>query len=454
MARTHGVRQERGPAGRRGRAPAPRRRRALVALAIAASLADLGTNAAAAAQPEREPRLTEQWLDAVERHVPGTVDPALLGAAGWSSENLRGLTVGIQIVLQLASHPERSRIRVRPLDFTGRASGAPSFVVTLRGANQEEMRGLAERVRRRGRDDTLKRAVLLHTDLVTLATDIVSATAGPASMTAPVRVNVGDGTSAGAENMSLHWELARTLLTLVEPAPSADPFVRDWYRATLALGQSTEFFDSLHLRWALEVLPEDPVILMLAGCEHEAFASPFFQALARAVRRAPARLLIGSSKAELERAERYFREALARDASLAEARIRLGHVLGGLGRHADSLRELSQALGPALEPALEYYAMLFMGTAQEAQGDAAAATAAFTRAAALAAGARAPRLALARLAREAGDRDESTRQLARALAAPNEADGIDPWWRYRGIRGQGSASWLDTLRRAWAAPAR
>lgn len=402
-----------------------------------------GVDAAQRGGPEWTPALLDQWVVAVETHSAGRVDPPLTGAARWSSDDLRRLWVEAQILLEIVGDPRRTRFEVEPLVYDRRTL---NHVRTFRPAERAAIDALAARVRLVGTTVFVTRAAMVHTDLVTLAADAVRASAGATTMGAPMLMLVGDGGSAGAESVSLHWMLARMLLVRGVPLPGLDLFVRDWFRATLAMAQATEIFDSVHLRVALRVLPDDPVVLLLAGCAHEALATPLFQAFAAAARTRVMRPDVESAERELRRAEGYFRRALEGDPGLSEARVRLGQVLGAQGRHADSRRELELAVQAPLEPAMAYFAALLTGAAHRALGDAAAAEAAFRRASVLAPDARTPQLALAGVLRDLGDREGSAASLARALTPPSMHDAIDPWWRYRGIRGHGSATWLDALR--------
>ena len=156
-----------------------------------------------------------------------------------------------------------------------------------------------------GANVVLRRAVLLHTDSVLAGADVVAASGGTTSWRAPVKMLVGDGNSAGMEGISVHWELARLAARSVTPDPRADPFVRDWYRATVAFGQSFESFDSAQLEHGLRLFPDDPQLLLLAGCEREAFASSLFQVFARSMISKFLRVPFGSAGGELEAAERY-----------------------------------------------------------------------------------------------------------------------------------------------------
>lgn len=412
-----------------------------------------------AAQPPARPdgwdagRL-EHWLGVVDRHVPGEIDSALLEAAGWTRDELHELWIETQVLLRAVAEPQEDRFRVLPLDpdaaIARRRRGLdPRVEMRFGPADLPRLGALAARVRTSGPNHVVRRAALVHTDVATLTPDRIPAPTGALSMSAPRRRSISDGRGGGAEVMSEHWDLARMLVAAVRPAPEQDSWVRDWYRATLAASQHDDFFDSIHLRHALRVFPDDPVILFLAGCEHEAFASPLFQEFARPLRRANLRPGFGGAGAELDRAAALFRRALEGDGAFDEARLRLGRVLSLQGRADDAVRELSHVLRDTDDPLVEYYAALFLGAAHESAGNAAPARLAYQRAATLVPHAPAAHLALARLAQRRGDRAAQVASLDRALATA-DTDDNDPWWAYRASQGRHGPTWLDRVRRTWS----
>ena len=414
---------------------------------------------ATAAQPPApgagwDPSRLERWLGVVDRHVPGEIDSALLDAAGWSRDELHELWIDAQVLLRAVANPLENRFRVPSLApdvaVARRRRGLDSRVeVRLGPADLKRLGNLAARVRAQGLNLLLRRAVLVHTDVVTLTPDRIATDTGPRSMNAPLWMFIGDGRGVGAEAVSAHWDLARMLVAAGLPAPQHDVWVRDWYRATLAVAQRAEKFDSIHLRHARQVLPDDPVVLFFAGCEHEAFASPLFQEFARPHRRNGRRPGFGDAEDEADRAAALFRRALAGDASLTEARLRLGRVLSLRGRGDEAVRELSQALRQTDDPLVEYYGALFLGAAHEATGADAPARLAYERAAALVPHAPAAHLALARLAQRRGDRAAQVASLDRALTLP-ATSANDPWWAYRAAQGRHGPEWLDAVRRRWS----
>ena len=241
-----------------------------------------GGQPAAPAKPEGwQPELLERWLSSVEQHRPGELDSALLEATHWTRADLRRLWIDVQVLLRVVAQPRDTRFRVLPL-----ASPPAKTPVAIhpQGAARTTLDALAARVRTRTVPDVLKRAALVHTDVATLAADLVSTDGEAVPMTASVMMLVGDGRPEGAESVSLHWDLGRLLVEHLHAAEPEGMWARDWYRATIGLGQRVESFDSNHLRHALRVIPNDASLLFLKGCQHEGLSAALFQEFARPFR--------------------------------------------------------------------------------------------------------------------------------------------------------------------------
>ena len=255
------------------------------ALALTLSMFTAARPAVAAQGPpvdDWRPAPLDAWLGVVEGHAPGTVDGALLTAADWSLDDLRASWIGVNVALEAATTKKRSGFDVMPLDLAARPRRDMAFRIRLSRGERRDLERLVGRLRAIGVATALKRAVVLHTDLVTLVPQLVRASSSPVAIGAPTRLNVGDGRSAGAEALNVHWDMARLMVRLLPRSDATDRFARDWFRATVALGQREEFFDARHVREALLRCPDDPVLLFLAGAEREAMASSFFQAFRRA----------------------------------------------------------------------------------------------------------------------------------------------------------------------------
>ncbi len=424
------------------------------------SLAVLSARPASVEQRrDRQPldlALLEQWISAIEQHVPGDLDLALAGATSWTGDDLRRLWANAQVLLTFLVRPTETTFLTPPLDEaapdpaetwrTTLRRGRQTPVIVLRADDRQAMTALARRASAIQTNPLLKRAAMLHTDVATLTAASPSGLPGPPSARAPVKLVVGDGRDRNSESVSLHWDVARLLLARVTPNPGRDTFVRDWYRATIALAQSTAWFNSAQLDHGLRLLPEDSMLQFFAGCQHEMFASPLIQEFARSTRTAAVRPDIGSASVELDAAERAFRLALAADPGLVEARLRLAHVLTLHARPGDARRELRQVVARPLEPLLGYYAALLLGLSQEAEHDFEPARRSFEQAATIVPDSRVPYLALARLAHARGDRTGVIANLDHAAASAADDDLADPWWMYDRAQGRHALRWMQALR--------
>jgi len=272
----------------------------------------------------------KEWIDAVTAHRPGTIDAPLITIGNAPLADLQQIRQNVASVLEqhVASVDERNAI--------------------------------------------LRRGALLHMDIALLLPEEASRFTENDVPESHGRQEVArifhstDGRVAGLTVDTAHWWFASELLKQIRPDPAADPFVVAWHRAVIAYFESMGSFGvpSFAIPRALTVVPDDPLILMYAGALHDVTASDHMQAL-----RDDRRVHIRDADAELKEAEKYFRRSVDEGGPL-EARIRLGRVLGALGRHqqaADALRLAQQRLEPT-DVRLVYFASLFLGTEEMALG--------------------------------------------------------------------------------------
>jgi tetratricopeptide (TPR) repeat protein len=266
-------------------------------------------------------------------------------------------------------------------------------------------------------------------------------------------LHLDDGRQQGLDQSVSHLEVARRLLDLVRPNPERDArgyperdaMVRQWYRATSAILLQTEHLDFDHFRDAMRLFPDDAEVLFLAGALHETLAGPLVQDGLRTAR-LPTGLSypVEGERDELRLAEGLFRRSLEADPTRVEAHLRLGRVLGLLGRHEDAVTELRAAAGP--EPLVEYYRALFLGRALDATGAVEQARASYHRAAELFPRAQSPYIALSEAAMRAGDR--ATAQLAMQSVwelSDASPEGDDPLWNYHVTAGRSGQGLLDAI---------
>jgi tetratricopeptide (TPR) repeat protein len=344
------------------------------------------------------------WRAAVEAHRPGVLDQPVRTVAGWTKSDLEKV---LEAFRQTALPP-----------------GAP-------------------RDARAQRDAWLRRAILLHTDILVLLRQ-------PGGYPLPPSGDrsvglVADGVQVGVQRGTAQWAFTRRLVEDLQDANAA----RTWFRATSAFLQSWQDWpeSSAHLAEGRKRFPDDAVLLLYEGTIHETYASPAIQtlelpkelmtpepvsfatgsvfSLANLNRPAPAMSWVFQS-ADIERleAERLLRQAIGSDRNLAEAHVRLGHVLGQRGRHADAIDALERGLQLSRSPIVRYWALVWLGQARRDAGRIAPAIEAFEQAAALFPRAQTPRLGLSQLLYDRGDRARALAEYTTALAATGPSTSL------------------------------
>ncbi len=306
-----------------------------------------------------------RWMELVEQHQPGVRDAAAQSLlAKWTS-----LKIG-------------------------------EAVASIEHANLEP--GVASRV---------KRAVLLHTDVATFSMD---------------DADTPDAASI-ATTASLHFGVALELVNwLAKRDRTERPFVLSWYRLTGALLSShLEVVSApVFFRRALGLFPDDADLLVMAGAVQELLASPRYQEMADA----SGWTTSGSADDHLRQAEALYPRALAGAPSFAEARLRLGRVIGLQGRHEQALEALTIASDEELPDRLRYFLCVFIGDEEGALNRPEPARRAYERAIALRPEASFAWLALSRTERLAGHRTDAVHAVERMLAVRQKQP--DPWSEY------------------------
>jgi len=347
----------------------------------------------ATANAQQQPDRFAQWLAAIKAHERGNPGKVAVDVATWPG-------------LELEDVIQQAKRHARSFDKTQRDEA----------------------------NDLLLRGAGLHADIARLIPDGI-VRQSPKQQRIFI---VTDGRDQGTRFISIHWDLGRSLLDAIAPEPAVHPGARLWYEETsidlLRLRSLAEA--AVHLPRARQIFPSDPVLLFASGVLHERFSSPSLQAAAESVvaghRGATS---LNSARAELGRAERFFRAALAVQPDHVEAQVRHGHVLGSLGRHAQAAEVLRAAIKAGVTGELLYFAELFLGSQEEALGHNAQARARFEQAASLYPRAQSPRIALSQLLRRTGDRSGAQRELRVLAELPeDERQREDPWWNYYDVR--------------------
>jgi len=389
----------------------------------------------------------EQWLDAVEQHELGAADDPLMRVASWDRNTLWLVWQDVSSVVSLVREPDiavfNTPLESEPLSgiFRLPPNRLRWRVIPYGREDLRRLKLIARQVVERGGENRiLKRGATLHAEIVAVLGPEVQAP-GPARQprSDSVMLFLADGQQTGIQDAGVQWEMGRRLLDKVKPRnsrklgpdPGADETVRLWYLASNLYMQSVEQVDAWHVDRSVQIFPQDPETLFVAGCAREVFSGPQIQSVLLSTTLSRELFnLYGDEGEELRRAEQLYRESLERDPNRAETRIRLGRVLNRRGRHQDAIVELRRATMATKNRLLLYYGNMFLGDAADALGLADEARQAYKQASELFDLAQSPRLALSSMAARAGDRSGALAEIETVLGRDQPELADDPWWGY------------------------
>jgi tetratricopeptide (TPR) repeat protein len=379
---------------------------------FAAAIARVGLEAATA-DPGLARFLT--WLEAVHLHTPGCGDAPAIEVGRWGTRDLEELVRDVRELARFLQRAEEERAQ-----YGGNSSPQAALAIYGRRFSLEHLERRYNDSHTLLANNLLLRGAVLHADIGIFVPGTLSRY--------PL---VEDGGRKGWREGSWHWEVGRLLLDSITPSVRADAGALLWYRATSAhLFRSGNLAQvGTHLTRAREALPQSAEILIDSAYLHQELSSPAVQGSVRELRDNSINVTVDSRRGELQRAERFFREALAAAAGDTDARIRLGHTLVELGRHKEAGVELRKAIDGTPDARRLYLAELFLGRAEHALGRHAEARRLYEHASELYPNAQSPRLALSHLARQTGDRAGAQQSLKRLIAVPT-AGPSDPWWDF------------------------
>jgi tetratricopeptide (TPR) repeat protein len=232
------------------------------------------------------------------------------------------------------------------------------------------------------------------------------------------------GESARAQQAAAYAAVTR--LVAMRPA-APDDMCRHGLLATIAALQSAMDVVGVSelVTRGLAVWPGEPSLLLARGALQETTPPP-----SRDSRSTRSSAHTVERRTALETALADYTAALAREPTLAEARLRRGRVLHRLGRLDEARPELERVRRESDNARLQYLAALFFGSLLEDAKRAGAAEAAYRDALSRYPGAQAPYLALANLRLRDG-RTAAAQEAVTAMTLRSTQPGIaDPRWAY------------------------
>lgn len=367
----------------------------------------------------------QRWLEAIDRHHPGNDDEEARVIAAWTRTDLRTLhddLLALRDLVVRAREGLTASMQLQLFPYGGQQF-VPSEIQRLLGMTDDE-------VRRGDINRVLWAGTLLHSDIAMFVPSDDRPVIG-----GPVMVRLRDGQPDGYEYpVSAQWEFTRSLLDAIRPGPASDDTVLTWYKATASYLLLTSSLSDLtaQLKRGRQLFPADADLLFFSGCVHEAYSARPLQDAARSVVLPPGHALnLGSRRSHLQAAENDFTRALERNPRLIEARMRLGRVLGLLGRHQEAAEQLRQAATTIGDSQVVYYACMFLGEEEQALGHGDAARGWYERAATIYPRAQSPLFALSEMASRSGDTAAAVRAIDRIRQLPaDETERSDPWVAY------------------------
>ena len=358
------------------------------------------------------------WLEAVHLHTPGCGDATAVEVGSWAPRDLEVLLRDVRELLRFLERASIGRAEQRGQDVDRR--GQAVFSIYGRGFTLDDLERRFYGSQPLVANALLRRGAVLHADIGMFVPGTFSRY--------PL---VEDGGRRGWREGSWHWEVGRLLLDSISPSTAGDADALLWYRAVAAhlfrAGNLAQVAN--HLNRARDVFPQNPHILVDSAYLHQELSSPPVQGSLQQLRADGVNVTVNSRRAELQRAERFLRDALMIAPGDVDARLRLGHTLIELGRHKEAAVELRSAIAAKLDKRRLYLAELFLGRAEQVLGLRDEAKRRYEQAADLYPTAQSPLLALGGLARQTGDRAGAQRSLGN-LAAVSSAEPSDPWWEF------------------------
>jgi tetratricopeptide (TPR) repeat protein len=371
------------------------------------------------------------WVAAAYQHQPGEVDEVSRPLWTWGEADLAGILAALDGVRAVLS--KGTTVGIVHVGEWSTTVGELREILSLTPA--ELLAGDISRL--------LKRGAILHTDIAASATEAWQ---------------LHDSATTVLVS-SLHFGMAMDLVGALSLRSTANvgkagpipwrtlpdgPFVRSWYFAATAFLQARYEITSapLFVDRALALFPEEPGLLLMAGGVHELIASPRVQEGTDIDKKDD----VGSRDSNLRTAEARYRQALKADPGLVEAQVRLGRVLGLLGRHNQALTELQAAHVDDAAREMRYFRALFLGDEWDAVGNVSAARDAYQQALALYPDAQSAHLALSVFERRRDNREPAAASIRDLLEQP-PTNQDDPWRQYYTAGdGRRATALLDALR--------
>ena len=287
------------------------------------------------------------------------------------------LTGGIDVMAEEILHTTGGR-GDRRKDPAGKSELTSIRRAVERPYNESGYIGLVRQYRGGDAEAAIKR-------FAAFPSDVVANMARPLSSLSELLAAIGLHTEAAVrapEAAPVNIGIARRAVEALSSRRQGVAVCRQWVIAAAAWSRAEA------ARVNIEDLGDDAAVLTVLGMLPENRRVPGGNGSGLA--------LPGIDAAELQKAERFYRRALAVDSTLVDARLRLGRVLALQGRNDDAVSELTAVRSSSTDRSATYLACLFLGETLEQMRREDLATEAYECAVSAGSGALTARIALAR----------------------------------------------------------
>lgn len=243
--------------------------------------------------------------------------------------------------------------------------------------------------------------------------------------------------------------LAGRLARLLSRRPATTDFARRFLRMVVTSCQWDACFDAAE-RWAgeaIELFPRDAELLLARGSVREESATLGTRTLPVTDAASASSLAAGARETGLRKARRDLEDALAIDAGLGLARVRLGRVLWRLGEPEPARQQLERALSSLGDVDHAYLARLFLGRIQQDAGRLEQAISEYRLAAAVHPSALSAGTALSNALRLAGEPEAARLALRQGLRHAGRRQERDPYWDYLVVNAEDLTDLVEALHR-------
>jgi hypothetical protein len=173
-------------------------------------------------RPDGSVARTEQWVNAVLAHTPGSADSSATIVAKWTTPQVADLLIDLSSIRRLIRDPH-TKFYPLPIEFD--SSRGADTEIRYSAGERKMIAAMVADLERRGLTDAdfVARSIVLHSDIAQLVN-------GSGRV-----LNFADGKQLDERHDVDHWLMARRLGDTLDSKSERSADLAFWYRATLRI---------------------------------------------------------------------------------------------------------------------------------------------------------------------------------------------------------------------------